>query len=55
LEEVVHFYNKRDVEPFPEAEFPTTVNHQEMGNLNLTQKEEKEIVAFLNTLSDGYK
>ncbi|WP_121355986.1 cytochrome-c peroxidase [Flavisolibacter nicotianae] len=55
LEEVVHFYNKRDVESFPTAEFPATVNHQEMGNLHLTTQEEKDIVAFLKTLSDGYK
>jgi cytochrome c peroxidase len=55
LDEVVHFYNKRDVEPFPAAEFPATVNHQEMGNLHLTLQEEKDIVRFLKTLSDGYK
>lgn len=55
LEEVVHFYNKRDVEPFPEAEFPATVNHQEMGNLKLTAQEEKDIVAFMKTLTDGYR
>lgn len=55
LEEVVHFYNTRDVESFPSAEFPSNVNHQEMGNLKLTKEEEKEIVAFLMTLSDGYK
>lgn len=55
LEEVVHFYNKRDVEPFPVAEFPATVNHKELGNLHLTAQEEKDIVAFLKTLTDGYK
>lgn len=55
LEEVVHFYNKRDAETFPSAEFPATVNHQETGNLHLSVQEEKDIVAFLKTLSDGYK
>lgn len=55
LEDVVHFYNKRDIETFPEAEFTATVNKQEMGNLGLTAQEEKDIVAFLKTLSDGYK
>lgn len=55
LEDVVHFYNKRDVESFPAAEFPATVNHAEMGNLHLSDQEEKDIVAFLKTLSDGYK
>lgn len=55
LEEVVHFYNKRDVEPFPAAEVPETVNHVELGDLKLMPQEEKDIVAFLKTLSDGYK
>ncbi len=54
LEEVVHFYNTRDTETFPPAEFPQTVNHSEMGNLHLTTNEEKDIVAFMKTLSDGY-
>ncbi len=55
LEEVVHFYNKRDVEAFPPAEIPSTVNRDELGNLNLTSQEEKDIVAFLKTLTDGFK
>jgi cytochrome c peroxidase len=55
LEEVVHFYNKRDVESFPAAEWPATVNHTELGNLKLTVQEEKDIVAFMKTLTDGFK
>lgn len=55
LDDVVHFYNKRDVEPLPPAEIPGTVNHDELGDLNLTLQEEKDIVAFINTLTDGYK
>lgn len=55
LEEVVHFYNKRDVEPFPPAEIASTVNHEELGNLNLTPQEEKDIVAFIKTLTDGFR
>ena len=55
LEEVVHFYNSRDVEAFPPAEIPQTVNHDELGNLGLTIAEEKAIVAFMKTLTDGYK
>lgn len=54
LEEVVHFYNRRDVENFPVPEITATVNHREMGNLKLTAQEEKAIVAFLKTLTDGY-
>lgn len=53
LEEVVHFYNSRDVEAFPTAEVPETVNHDELGDLGLTLQEEKDIVAFLKTLTDG--
>ncbi len=55
LEEVVHFYNKRDVEPFPPAEIAATVNHDELGNLKLTSQEEQDIVAFIKTLTDGFK
>ncbi len=55
LDEVVHFYNKRDVEPFPSAELPGNVNHDELGDLQLTPEEEKDIVAFIKTLTDGFK
>ena len=55
LEEVVHFYNSRDVEAFPAPEVPQTVNNNELGNLGLTIAEEKAIVAFMKTLTDGYK
>lgn len=57
LEEVVHFYNTRDVagSGFPVAEVPSTVDTDESGNLQLTAKEESDIVAFLKTLTDGYK
>lgn len=55
LEEIVHFYNVRDVcDTFPPAEYPATVNKEELGNLKLTQAEEAALVAFLKTLTDGY-
>lgn len=54
LEEVVHFYNTRDVEDWPAPEVPENVNTDELGNLGLTEEEEAAIVAFLRTLSDGY-
>ena len=56
LEEIVHFYNTRDVPEaaWPPAEVPDTVNHNELGNLGLTPQEEADLVAFLKTLSDGY-
>lgn len=54
LEEVVHFYNTRDVEIWPDPEVPENVNTDELGNLGLSPEEEAAIVAFLKTLSDGY-
>jgi cytochrome c peroxidase len=55
LKEVVHFYNTRDVEDWPESEVPVNVNTDESGNLGLTGEEEDAIVAFMMTLSDGYR
>jgi cytochrome c peroxidase len=54
LEEVVHFYNTRDVEDWVEPEVAANVNTDELGDLGLTADEEAAIVAFLETLSDGY-
>ncbi len=68
LEEVVHFYNARDVLPtclqgdpgekvtcWPAPEHPENVNRTELGNLGLTPAEEGAIVEFLRILSDGYR
>ena len=54
LKEVVQFYNTRDVADWPEPEVPFNVNTDELGNLGLTAEEEDAIVAFMETLSDGY-
>lgn len=54
LEAIMHFYNTRDVEPWPAPEVAENVNHDELGNLGLTAAEEADIVAFLKTLTDGY-
>jgi cytochrome c peroxidase len=56
LKEVVHFYNTRDVEGmnWPAPEVAENVNDDELGNLGLTNEEEDAIVAFMQTLSDGY-
>ena len=40
---------------WPEPEVPYNVNVDELGNLGLTDEEEDAIVAFMETLSDGYK
>ncbi len=57
LEEIVHFYNTRDVPGagWPAPEVAANVNTAELGNLGLNHGEELAIVAFLKTLSDGYK
>ena len=57
LKEVVHFYNTRDIkrERWPAPEVSVNVNSTELGNLGLSEKEEDEIVAFMKTLSDGYR
>lgn len=56
LKEVVAFYNRRDREPgrFGPPEVAANVNREELGDLGLTGEEEDALVAFLNTLSDGY-
>ena len=54
LEEVVHFYNTRDVEAWPAPEVEQNVNTTELGNLGLTPEEEVDVVAFLKTLTDGF-
>ena len=55
LKEIVHFYNTRDLADakWPPAEVLATVNHEELGDLKLTDQEEDALVAFLLTLSDG--
>jgi cytochrome c peroxidase len=68
LEEVVHFYNTRDVKPvcstlddpqpavncWPAPEISANVNTEELGDLGLSAAEEAAIVAFLRTLDDGW-
>lgn len=56
LEEIVHFYNTRDVagSGWPASEVSVNINTVEVGNLKLNHEEELAIVAFLKTLSDGY-
>ena len=53
LRQVVLFYNTRDVGPWPPPEVPININREELGNLALTEQEIDDIVAFLNTLTDG--
>lgn len=54
LEEIVHFYNTRDVKNWPPPEVAENVNTEELGNLRLNKNEEALLVTFMKTLSDGY-
>ncbi len=67
LKEIVHFYNTRDVLPacapgspgekvtcWPLPEIALNMNTSELGNLGLTDAEEDALVAFMQTLTDGY-
>jgi cytochrome c peroxidase len=54
LRRITHFYNTRDVKNWPAPEVPETMNTDELGNLGLTGKEEGALVAFMETLTDGY-
>ena len=56
LKEVVRFYNRRDKSPqdFAPPDVEENVNREELGNLAMTESEEDDVVAFLETLSDGY-
>lgn len=69
LKEVVHFYNTRDTlalctpgsqevsgrDCWPEPEQGLNVNTQELGDLGMSDEEEDALVAFLQTLSDGFQ
>ena len=55
LREAVEFYNTRDIDPkWGAPEVKETVNHDELGNLMLSDQEIDDIVAFLQTLSDDF-
>ena len=54
LFEVVSFYNTRDVTPWASPEVPANVNRDELGDLGLTPDELESLVAFMETLTDGY-
>ena len=67
LKEIVHFYNTRATLPvcasgdaservsyWPLPETALNMNTEELGDLGLTEAEEEAIVAFMQTLTDGY-
>jgi cytochrome c peroxidase len=67
LKEVVHFYNTSQALPrcpqgspgekstcWPPPAVPDNLNTTQLGNLGLTDAEENDIIAFLQTLTDGF-
>jgi cytochrome c peroxidase len=67
LKEIVHFYNTRDVLPrcvahdpregtgcWPAPEIMENMNTNKVGRLNLSNEEEDALVAFMQTLTDGF-
>lgn len=54
LREVLEFYNKRDLEPerWGVTNYPETVNHDDLGNLGLTDDEITDLLNFLHAFSD---
>ena len=54
LQEVMEFYNKRDLEPqrWGATDFPETVNREDMGNLKLTDQQVKDLVALMAAFTD---
>jgi cytochrome c peroxidase len=67
LKEIVHFYNTRDVLPrcvahdpregtgcWPAPEITENMNTNKVGRLNLSNEEEDALVAFMQTLTDGF-
>lgn len=56
LRSIVHFYNTRDVaaEKWEPPEVPFDMNTANMGNLGLSPQDEEDLVAFMQTLTDGY-
>ena len=56
LRETVDFYNTRDTRTdWGRPEVSDNVNTEELGNLGLTNEEVDAIVAFMQTLTDGYE
>ncbi|PXF59702.1 MAG: hypothetical protein C4B58_02455 [Deltaproteobacteria bacterium] len=54
LEDIVRFYNTRDVAEWDDPEVPENVNTDELGDLGLTPDEERSIVVFMRSLNDKH-
>jgi cytochrome c peroxidase len=53
LTEVVNFYNRRDIDGITPGVNQNVDNGGNIGNLNLTDGEVQDLVAFMQALSDN--
>ncbi len=54
LQEVMEFYNRRDLETerWGSTDYPETVNREDVGKLNLTDQQVKDLVALMSAFTD---
>ena len=54
LQEVMEFYNKRylEQERWGATDYPQTVNHEDMGDLKLTEQQVSDLVALMDAFTD---
>jgi len=54
LQEVMEFYNKRDLEPqrWGPTDYPETVNREDLGKLNLSDQQVKDLVSLMSAFTD---
>jgi len=54
IREVIEFYNKRNLEPerWGATDFPETVNHEDMGDLKLSDQQVDDLVALMDGFTD---
>jgi cytochrome c peroxidase len=55
LTTIVQFYNTRDSGAWPAPEINFGLNTKDMGKLGLSDQDVADLVAFMKTLTDGYK
>lgn len=54
LREVMEFYNSRDIEPdrWGKTDYPATVNHEDLGNLKLSEQQILDLTALMDSFTD---
>ena len=54
IREVIEFYNKRNLEPerWGATDYPETVNHEDMGDLKLSDQQVDDLIALMDAFTD---